>query len=208
MQYPMAQRVFNFSAGPAVLPVKVLEGARQAVLELSGVGISILEISHRSKAFEAVVAEAKAAAGRAAVDPQGLQHPISAGRIELAVLDGADELVARHRRTADYILTGTWGTKAFQEGQREGTARAAWDGKAAQLHASAGGRRLAAYTRGGLRTLHVERDDPGSRVPDPAGRGLRAVGMRCVLQFSLAQGGSRPLRIDLRVRRKTRASRA
>ncbi len=55
----MSKRVFNFSAGPAVLPLAVLEEAQQAVREMPGVGMSILEISHRSKAFEAVVAEAK-----------------------------------------------------------------------------------------------------------------------------------------------------
>jgi phosphoserine aminotransferase len=56
----MSERVFNFSAGPAVLPVNVLEEAQQAVVELDGLGMSILEISHRSQAFDAILAEAKA----------------------------------------------------------------------------------------------------------------------------------------------------
>ena len=47
-------RIFNFSAGPAVLPLSVLEEAREHLLALPGVGMSILEISHRSKAFEEI----------------------------------------------------------------------------------------------------------------------------------------------------------
>ena len=62
----MSKRVYNFSAGPAVLPQSVLEEAHRDVLELPGLGMSILEISHRSKAFEAMLAEAEAAAHRAA----------------------------------------------------------------------------------------------------------------------------------------------
>ena len=55
----MSKRAFNFSAGPAVLPVKVLEQASAGVMELGNLGMSILEISHRSKGFEAVMADAK-----------------------------------------------------------------------------------------------------------------------------------------------------
>ena len=52
-------RVFNFAAGPAVLPVPVLEQIRRDLLALPGVGISILEISHRSKQFEGILAQAE-----------------------------------------------------------------------------------------------------------------------------------------------------
>ena len=48
----MTERIFNFSAGPAVLPVPVLEEAQRDMLSLPGVGMSVMEISHRSKAFE------------------------------------------------------------------------------------------------------------------------------------------------------------
>ena len=56
-------RVFNFSAGPAAMPVSVLEEAQRDLLALPGAGMSILEISHRSKMFEAILAQAEA--GRA-----------------------------------------------------------------------------------------------------------------------------------------------
>src|SRR6188768_4200359 len=52
-------RVFNFSAGPAVLPLPVLEEAARNLVSLPGVGMSVLEISHRSKAFEAIILEAE-----------------------------------------------------------------------------------------------------------------------------------------------------
>ena len=51
----MTERIFNFSAGPAVLPVPVLERAREEMLSLPGVGMSVMEISHRSKPFQAII---------------------------------------------------------------------------------------------------------------------------------------------------------
>ena len=54
------KRIFNFSAGPAMLPVPVLEEMQRDLVALPGVGMSILEISHRSKPFEAILAEAEA----------------------------------------------------------------------------------------------------------------------------------------------------
>ena len=54
----MVDRVFNFSPGPAVLPVPVLEQAQRDLVALPGVGMSVLEISHRSKTFDAILAEA------------------------------------------------------------------------------------------------------------------------------------------------------
>src|SRR5262245_44594600 len=58
MDGAMPERVFNFSPGPAVLPLPVLEQAQRDLIALPGVGMSVLEISHRSKAFDAILAEA------------------------------------------------------------------------------------------------------------------------------------------------------
>src|SRR5437870_12309576 len=57
---PTVHRVYNFAAGPAVLPLTVLEEIQRDLLALPGVGMSILEISHRSKAFESILAQAEA----------------------------------------------------------------------------------------------------------------------------------------------------
>ena len=59
-------RIHNFSAGPAVLPVEVLEEAQQNLVSLPGVGMSILEVSHRSKPFEEILAGARRTSGRSA----------------------------------------------------------------------------------------------------------------------------------------------
>jgi phosphoserine aminotransferase len=56
----MTERIFNFSAGPAVLPVPVLEAAQKDMLSLPGVGMSVMEISHRSKTFDAIIQGAEA----------------------------------------------------------------------------------------------------------------------------------------------------
>src|SRR6478752_1540173 len=57
---PTVQRVYNFSAGPAVMPISVLEEIQRDLIALPGVGMSILEISHRSKVFESILAQAEA----------------------------------------------------------------------------------------------------------------------------------------------------
>jgi phosphoserine aminotransferase len=125
----MSKRVFNFSAGPAVLPQAVLEAAARAIVELPGAGSSILEVSHRSKAFEAVLADAKSLLTELLAIPPGYKILFLQGGSSLQFTMLPMNLLAGTGKTADYILTGTWGTKAFQGAQREGTARAAWDGK-------------------------------------------------------------------------------
>ena len=74
------QRVYNFSAGPAVLPLPVLEEIQRDLLALPGVGMSILEISHRSTAFEAILAQAEADIRALAGIPVQLQGAVPAGR--------------------------------------------------------------------------------------------------------------------------------
>jgi phosphoserine aminotransferase len=125
----MSKRIFNFSAGPAVLARSVLEEAQQAVAELSGQGISILEISHRSKAFEAVLAETRSLLVELLRIPANYKILFLQGGSSLQFTMVPINFLRGTGRTADYVLTGTWGTKAFQEAQRQGTARAAWDGK-------------------------------------------------------------------------------
>ncbi len=125
----MAKRVFNFSAGPATLPPSVLAEAQRGVAELNGLGMSILEISHRSKGFEAVLAEAKSLLSELLGIGPNYKTLFLQGGSSLQFSMLPMNLLRGTGRTADYILTGTWGTKAFQEAPREGTARAAWDGK-------------------------------------------------------------------------------
>ena len=125
----MAQRVFNFSAGPAVLPAKVLEEARQAVLELPGHGISILEMSHRSKPVEGILAEAKTLLGELLGIPAGYSILFLQGGSSLQFSMVPMNLLRGSRKVADYLVTGSWATKALQAAALEGTAHAAFDGK-------------------------------------------------------------------------------
>jgi phosphoserine aminotransferase len=126
----MADRVFNFSPGPAVLPVPVLEEAQRELVALPGVGMSILEISHRSKAFDAILAEATQGIRDLLGVPAGYHILFMQGGASLQFYMVAMNLLRGTGKTADYILTGTWGKKAIDEGRREGETRVAWDGKA------------------------------------------------------------------------------
>jgi phosphoserine aminotransferase len=113
-------RIFNFSAGPAVLPLPVLEEAQRDLVALPGVGMSVLEISHRSKTFEDILARTEA-------DVRALGNVPSTHKI-LFLQGGASlqfsmvpmNLLAQGR-TADYIVTGGWAQKAVKEAQRVGT---------------------------------------------------------------------------------------
>lgn len=126
----MTDRVYNFSPGPAVLPLPVLEQAQRELLGLSGVGMSILEISHRSKAFDAILAEATQGIRELLGVPQGYHILFMQGGASLQFYMLAVNLLQGSGKAADYILTGTWGKKAIDEARREGEARVAWDGKA------------------------------------------------------------------------------
>ena len=88
-------RIHNFSAGPAVLPVEVLEQVQRDLLSLPGVGMSVLEISHRSTAFDEILEGCEADLRTLGRHPRRLQGAVPAGRRQPAVLDGADEPAAR-----------------------------------------------------------------------------------------------------------------
>jgi phosphoserine aminotransferase len=99
-------------------------------LALSGAGISILEISHRSQRFEAILQEAKALLRELLAIPQGYQVLFVQGGASLQFSMLPMNLLRGSGKPADYVLTGTWGTKALAEARREGPTRVAWDGKA------------------------------------------------------------------------------
>ena len=113
-------RIFNFSAGPAVLPVPVLEEAQRNLVALPGVGMSVLEISHRSKTFEAILAQTEQdirALGNVPVNYKVLflqgGASLQFSMVPLNLLTAG--------ATADYIVTGAWAQKAVKEARRVGT---------------------------------------------------------------------------------------
>ena len=98
-------RIFNFSAGPAVLPVSVLEQAQRDLLALPGVGMSILEVSHRSKVFEGVLAEAEATIRSLAGIPSNYRVLFLQGGASLQFTMVPMNLLPSGA-TADYLVTG------------------------------------------------------------------------------------------------------
>jgi phosphoserine aminotransferase len=118
------KRVFNFNPGPAVLPLEVLQQAQAEMLDYKGTGMSVMEISHRSKEFENIVAEAQADLRELMGIPANYKILFLQGGASLmfAMLPMNFRPVGA---SADYIVTGTWSKKAFKEAQKLGTAKAA-----------------------------------------------------------------------------------
>src|SRR5437870_2860237 len=113
-------RVYNFSSGPAVMPVPVLEQIQRDLIALPGVGMSILEISHRSSAFEAIVAGAEADIRTVGAVPSNYKVLFLQGGASLQFSMVPMNLLSAGK-TADYIDTGSWADKAIKEARKVGT---------------------------------------------------------------------------------------
>jgi len=120
----MTERIFNFSAGPAVLPVPVLEEAQRDMLSLPGVGMSVMEISHRSKTFDEIINRTEAS----------LRDLLKIGsNYHILFLQGGASLqfsmvpmnFLPADGSADYVLTGSWGKKALKEAKKVGAVNVA-----------------------------------------------------------------------------------
>ncbi|QQS48658.1 MAG: 3-phosphoserine/phosphohydroxythreonine transaminase [Acidobacteriota bacterium] len=120
----MTERVFNFSAGPATLPVSVLERARAEMLNYKGCGMSVMEMSHRSKAFEGIIGEAEADLRRLLSIPDNYKVLFLQGGASLQFAMIPMNLLPAGS-SADYILTGSWGQGAIKEAKKLGTVREA-----------------------------------------------------------------------------------
>ena len=113
-------RVYNFSAGPAVLPEEVLQDAADEMLDYRGTGMSVMEMSHRSKAYDTIIKEAEA-------DLRELMNIPDNYKV-LFLQGGASQQFAMipmnlmKNRVADYIVTGQWAKKAYQEASLYGKA--------------------------------------------------------------------------------------
>ena len=113
-------RVYNFSAGPAVLPEEVLKEAAAEMLDYEGTGMSVMEMSHRSKAYEKIITEAEQ-------DLRDLMNIPDNYKV-LFLQGGASQQFAMipmnlmKNKVADYIVTGQWAKKAFQEASKYGKA--------------------------------------------------------------------------------------
>jgi len=120
----MTQRIHNFSAGPAVLPVAVLEEAQRDMLGLPGVGMSVMEISHRSKTFDEIVARADSGLRQLLGIPENYHVLFLQGGASLQFSMIPMNLLPA-QGSADYVITGSWGKKALKEAKRAGVANVA-----------------------------------------------------------------------------------
>jgi phosphoserine aminotransferase len=123
------QRIFNFAAGPAVLPVPVLEEIQRDLVALPGVGMSILEISHRSKTFESVLSQAEADIRTLAGIPSNYRVLFLQGGASMQFSMVPMNLLTAGM-TADYIDSGSWADKAIKEAKKIGTVNVAATTKA------------------------------------------------------------------------------
>lgn len=115
----MTERIFNFSAGPAVLPLPVLEEAQRDLLALPGVGMSIMEISHRSKTFDEIIAHAESGLRELMGIPDNYHVLFLQGGASLQFSMVPMNLLIQGT-SADYIVTGSWSKKAVKEAKRVG----------------------------------------------------------------------------------------
>ena len=115
-------RVYNFSAGPAVLPEEVLREAQEEMMDYRGCGQSVMEMSHRSKVFDDLINETEEDLRDLMQIPDNYRILYMQGGASLQFAMIPMNLM-RHG-VADYIITGQWAKKAWQEAQKYGTANA------------------------------------------------------------------------------------
>ena len=120
----MTDRIFNFSAGPAVLPVPVLEEAQRDMLNLPGVGMSVMEISHRSKTFDEIIGQADKSLRELLDIPSNYQILFLQGGASLQFSMVPMNFLPADG-SADYVITGSWGKKALKEAKRVGAVNVA-----------------------------------------------------------------------------------
>jgi phosphoserine aminotransferase len=126
----VTDRVFNFSPGPAVMPLRVLEQAQGELLCLPGYGMSVLEMSHRSEGFLNILADAKRLLKELLAIPDNYQIIFLQGGSRLQFSMIPLNLMRGQATPPDYVVTGSWSKMALDEAKREGQINVAWDGKA------------------------------------------------------------------------------
>jgi phosphoserine aminotransferase len=120
----MTERIYNFGAGPAVLPESVIAEAQKNLMALPGVGMSVLEISHRSKAFDEIIQGCEADIRKLANVPADYRVLFLQGGASLQFSMVPMNLMPAGGK-ADYIVTGSWSKKAVKEAKKAGTVQIA-----------------------------------------------------------------------------------
>jgi len=122
------KRIFNFSAGPCTLPLSALEKAQSEFVDFKGTGMSLIEMSHRSKEYDAVHMDAMDLIRELFGVPEGHKILFLGGGATLQF--GMVPMNFLHKgESADYVITGSWAKKAYQDAAKVGDAKVVWDGK-------------------------------------------------------------------------------
>ena len=116
------KKIYNFGAGPAMLPAEVMQQAQAEMLDWNGTGISIIEMSHRSKAFMAIAEEAERDLREILSIPSNYKVLYVQGGATALMSMVPLNLIAQGG-TGDYLLTGNWSNKAYGEAKRLGKNR-------------------------------------------------------------------------------------
>jgi phosphoserine aminotransferase len=122
-------RVFNFSAGPCTLPVSVLEEARDGMLNWGGTGMSVMEMSHRSKPFEGILAETESTLRELLGIPENYKVLFLQGGATLQNTMVPINFL-KEGEVADYVITGAWGKKSLEGAKLVGKTNVVFDNKA------------------------------------------------------------------------------
>ncbi|QDT00213.1 3-phosphoserine/phosphohydroxythreonine transaminase [Adhaeretor mobilis] len=125
----MSERVYNFSAGPAVMPITVLEKIQEHMLCLPGVGASIMEISHRSEAFKEILASAQSNLRSLLAIPDDYEVLFIQGGSRLQFSMIPMNLLSPEQPSADYLITGAWGKHSLNEANKHGDMKTVWSGQ-------------------------------------------------------------------------------
>ena len=122
------ERIYNFSAGPAMLPLPALKKAQEEMLNYNNSGMSVMEMSHRSKPFEEIIGAAEANLRQLLNIPSNYKVLFLQGgaSLQFAMLP----MNLAKGKSADYIVNGTWSKTAMGQGKTQTTVRACWDGSA------------------------------------------------------------------------------
>ena len=123
------ERVYNFSAGPSMMPVEILQQAKEDLISYPGAGCSVMEMSHRSAAFEKIIADAESSLRRLMHIPDDYAVLFLQGGASMQ-FSAVPMNLARQGQTTNYAVTGPFAGKALAEGERWGKAVAVTSSKA------------------------------------------------------------------------------
>ena len=161
-------RPFNFSPGPAALPEPVLRQAASEMLDWSGTGVSVMEVSHRGKEFMALQAGIEADLRELLAIPANYKVLfLQGGAIGQNAIVPMNLL--RGRKSADYVNTGAWSTRSIAAAAHYCHVNVAASGESRRLHLDPEAVRVAARPRRGVRAHLRQRDHRRRRVPLGAG---------------------------------------